>query len=47
MSERLAADIQIGGKVRRRVAEVLCSVIAAERVSLGMGRRSLRAQDRR
>ncbi len=37
MSEQLAADIQIGGKVRRRVAEVLCSVIAAERVSLEWG----------
>ena len=37
MSERLAADIQIGGKVRRRVAEVLCSLITAERVSLEWG----------
>ena len=37
MSERLAAEIQIGSKVRRRVAEVLCSVIAAERVSLEWG----------
>ena len=37
MSERLAADIQIGGRVRRRVAEILCSIITAERVSLEWG----------
>ncbi len=37
MSERLAAEIQIGSKVRRRVAEELCGVIATERVSLEWG----------
>lgn len=37
MCERIAAHIQIGGKVRRSVAEELCSVIATERVSLEWG----------
>lgn len=37
MSERIAAHIQIGGKVSRNVAEELCSVIATERVSLEWG----------
>ncbi len=37
MSEKLAAEINIGGKVRRPVAEVLRDVIAAERVSLEWG----------
>ena len=37
MSERIAAEIQIGGKVRRSVAEELCGVIATERVSLEWG----------
>jgi len=37
MSERIAAEIQIGGKVRRSVAEELCEFIAAERASLEWG----------
>ena len=37
MSECLAAEIQIGGKVRRRVAEELCDVIATERLALDWG----------
>ena len=37
MSETLAAEIQIGGKVRRSVAEELCGVITTERVSLEWG----------
>jgi hypothetical protein len=37
MSERIAAEIQIGGKVRRGVAEELCGVIDTERVSLEWG----------
>jgi len=37
MSERIAAEIQIGGKVRRSVAEELCDVISTERVSLDWG----------
>lgn len=39
MSERLAAEIEIGGKVRRSIAEALCCVIATERVSLEWGER--------
>jgi len=37
MSERIAAKIQIGGKVRQSVAAELCNVIATERVSLEWG----------
>ncbi len=37
MSERIAAEIQIGGKIRDRVAEELCGVIATEGVSLEWG----------
>lgn len=37
MSERLAAEIRIGGKVRRSVALELCAVIATERISLDWG----------
>lgn len=37
MSERIAAEIEIGGKVHRSVAEELCGVIATERCSLEWG----------
>jgi len=39
MSERIAAEIQIGGKVRRSVADELCCVIVTEGVSLEWGDR--------
>jgi len=37
MADRMAAEIRIGGKVRRSVAEVLCKVIATSAASLDWG----------
>ena len=42
MSERIAAEIEIGGKVRRKIAEELCGVIAAQCVSLDWGEAQFR-----
>ena len=44
MSEHLPAEIKIGGKVRRSIAEALCEVIAGEGVALDWGEARFRPQ---
>ena len=44
MSEHLPAEITIGGKVRRSMAEAMCEVIAGEGVALDWGEARFRPQ---
>jgi hypothetical protein len=44
MSESMAAEIMIGGRIRRSVAEVICPVIARQGVALDWGEAEFRPQ---
>ena len=41
MSDRMAAEIRIGGKVRQSVAQILCGHLSIQRFA-GMGRLAVR-----